>query len=72
MPGILRDQEREEMRERRENERDRNFFSLCMFDPRVDWSSLTRIIKGERTSDQRPLMLKTKIVIFHDLDEVRG
>ena len=41
MPSILRDQERDERREGRENERDKKFLSLCRFDSRIDQSDLT-------------------------------
>ena len=49
---ILRDQEKEERRESRENEGD-NFFSFCRFDrKRFDWSGLIVIINGEIPLDQ--------------------
>ena len=65
MPGILRDQEREERMERRENERDKKFLSHCRFcrsDPRFDRSGLTGMIKerGHQINDQKCSRLKSR------------
>ena len=48
MPDILRDEEREEIRERRENERDRTFLSFLFagLTRVVDWINLTTTINA--------------------------
>ena len=44
---------REERRERKQNEGNKKFLYFCRFDPCFNQSGLTKILKGERTSDQR-------------------
>ena len=44
---------REERRERRQNEGDKKFLYFCRFDLCIDQSGLTKILKGERTSNKQ-------------------
>ena len=44
MPGILCSDKREEIRERRENERDKKILSLCRFDLCIYYSNLNRAV----------------------------